>query len=136
MTAARGIRKIITLFEPVSSLIDEADRRIQIQMQGEDDLHADTATPDIARESVIQSSTFPCTLSFFFSHDRRFAAFKLLMQLVPELEALVNDGTCTTEKFNAFVAKVCSPIPVAALADNRRYHDSCNLPQMMRVAMT
>ncbi|KAF8951471.1 hypothetical protein BDZ97DRAFT_1886452 [Flammula alnicola] len=80
-TMGRGIRKIVSLYEGLSSIIDEADRRTV----NEDGDAIEEHDPRIKR-----------------ARDRTFTAYNLLLRLVPRLKKAIQDPDMDT--FNTFLS--------------------------------
>jgi len=86
----RGIRKIISLFENLTSILDEADRRI---VEEEENFYSTEGAELTQNAEDIQRA-----------RDRTFTAYKLLLRLVPQLKSVIQDPELTV--LNTFLSNL------------------------------
>ena len=89
VTMGHGIRRLISLFESVDEIINEADRRIQAEADGHEPV-----VPTTDEESEEQDAYFFIECSIFMCHaknvsnrsKRTYNSYVLLLRLVPHLK--------------------------------------------------
>ena len=96
----RGIRKLVSLFDDATTILDEADNHT-VNVQGTEGLQ-----PEARRQYVILSDLSLQSMKNF-RHDRLLRAYPLLMRLVPQLREAVRKQS--SEQVNTFLSQV-SPV--------------------------
>jgi hypothetical protein len=101
----RGIRKIVSLFENLTSILDEADQRI---VEEEDVSTAEGAeltedAEDIKR-AYVNLPLHLYIVSYVTRRDRTFTSYKLLLRLVPQLKSVIQDPEL--DVLNTFLSNV------------------------------
>ncbi len=97
----RGIRKLVSLFDDATTILDEVDNHA-VNIRG-----AEVLQPEDQRQYVI-SSVLPLQLMTTFRHDRLLRAYPLLLRLVPQLKTVVREQS--SENVTAFLSQVSQVI--------------------------
>jgi hypothetical protein len=103
----RAIRRLVSCYDPIISIVNEADRRtIFAAAEDEADILRSPTTEEeieLAREYV-DSTSHNTHSDFSHRQDRRFAAFKLLLKVAPQITEL--SKLSELEKLDAYVSDV------------------------------
>jgi hypothetical protein len=101
----RGIRRLISLFEPLEMIINEADNRLQAEADGREPQEPTTDEEVEAHEAYVFINS-ALTTHWLNSSERTYKAYTLLLQLVPRLKQMLEDPSIDTNAFDDFVAQV------------------------------
>jgi hypothetical protein len=106
----RGIRRLISLFDSLEAIINEADNRLQAEA---DARAAQEPTTDedieVYETYVVDGHIHALTTQVeFISSEHTYRAYTLLLQLVPRVKEMLEDSGVDTDTFNHFIAQVQS----------------------------
>ncbi|KAF8195032.1 hypothetical protein BJ912DRAFT_1056910 [Pholiota molesta] len=108
VTMGRGIRRLVTLYDSLEDLIDEADEQLQDDSEVEE--FADDETYERKRESRL-----------------KLAAYTTLLQVLPDVKTMIEDPHISTHEFTAFLIQAQKGANDARSDDVRRIKEEVAL---------
>jgi hypothetical protein len=103
-----GIRHLISLFESLDAIINEADNHLQAEADGQEPPEPTTDEEGDAHEVYLVWCSYLCsqlTTHNLNSSERTYKAYKLLLQLVLQLKEMLEDPHIDTDAFEDFIAQ-------------------------------
>ncbi|KAF9034848.1 hypothetical protein BJ165DRAFT_1533884 [Panaeolus papilionaceus] len=88
-TMGRGIRRLVTMFDPLELLVAEADRRCEEDWD-------DERSPDLSGEELEER----------IDQDRVFRGYTTLLNVVPSLRSLLNDADADPDDLDVYVSQL------------------------------
>lgn len=103
----RAIRRLVSCYDPITSIVNEADHRTIAAAEDEVDEPPTTEEEiELVHEYVanLESVTTYILTEHIYRQDRRFAAFKLLLKVAPQITEL--SKLSELEKLDAYITDV------------------------------